>query len=105
MNRDELLRAGDLNVVEVLRHFARSQPKGVVHEEAGITMFAGSPVWPGPFDNGVFVVDARVPASDVLAHARDFFGPLGRAYCIWSADHFDPALELAAREAGFLSLG
>lgn len=105
MNRDELLRAGDLNVVEVLRHFARSQPEGVVHEEAGITMFAGSPVWPGPFDNGVFVIDARVPAAEVLAHAHDFFEPLGRAYCIWTADHFDPALERAARDAEFLSLG
>jgi hypothetical protein len=100
-----LLRAGDLNVVEVLRHFARAHPAGVVHEEAGVTMFAGSPTWPGPFDNGVFVLDRRTAEADVLVRANEFFGGLGRAYCLWVADHLDPALERAAREAGLASLG
>ncbi|MBV8949613.1 MAG: hypothetical protein JOZ99_01965 [Actinobacteria bacterium] len=105
MEREELLRAGDLNVVEVLRHFARSQPQGVVHEEAGVTMFAGSPLWPGPFDNGMFVVEARTTPADALTRAREFFGALGRTFCVWTGDHLDPELERAVRDAGFLSLG
>ncbi len=105
IERSELLRAGDLNVLEVLRQFARSHPQGVVHEADGVTMFAGSPAWPGPFDNGVLALDPRIDPSEVLAHARDFFGGLGRAYCVWAGDHLDPAIEEAARDAGFASLG
>jgi hypothetical protein len=105
MHGSELLRAGDLNLVEVLRQFARSQPGGVVHEEAGVTMFAGSATWPGPFDNGAFALDCRAAPAEVLALAKEFFGGLGRAYCVWAGDHLDPALEDAARAAGLASLG
>lgn len=105
MDRSMLLRAGDLNLVEVLRQFARTQPQGVVHEESGVTMFSGSPTWPGPFDNGVFALDARIGAEEVLDRAREFFGGLGRAYCVWAGDHLDPAIEQAARDAGYASLG
>ena len=104
MEGAELLRACDLNLVEVLRHFARSQPDGVVHEEAGFTMFGGSATWPGPFDNGVFVLDPRTEPADVLARAKRFFGGLRRAYCVWTGDHLDPAFEEAVREAGLVLL-
>jgi hypothetical protein len=105
LDDQELLRAGDLNALEVLRTFARGRADGVVHEESGVTMFAGSPTWPGPFDNGAFALDARVAPADVLRIAHDFFAGLGRAYCLWTGDHLDAALEQAARDAGLVSLG
>jgi hypothetical protein len=105
MDGDELLRAGDLNVVEVLRHFARCQPQGVVHEEAGVVCFAGSPVWPGPFDNGAFVLAPREQPADVVARVARFFDGLRPGYCMWTADHDDPALAVAAEAAGLVSLG
>ena len=105
MDREELLRAGDLNLVEVLRHYARHHPGGVVHEEGGVTLFAGSPVWPGPFDDGAFVLDPRADPHDVLDLAARFFKGLRPAYSVWLADHHDPALERAALDAGLALLG
>jgi hypothetical protein len=105
MDRDELLRAGDLNLVEVLRHYARHHPGGVVHEEDGVALFAGSPVWPGPFDDGAFVLDPRVEPDRVLELAARFFKGLRPAYSVWFADHHDPALEHAALDAGLALLG
>jgi hypothetical protein len=105
MDRADVLRAGDLNLVEVLRHFARSQPAGVVHEEAGIVCFAGSPVWPGPFDNGAFVLAARVEPREAVERATRFFDGLRPGYCIWSAEHHDPGVARAAEAAGLVSMG
>ncbi len=105
MDREELLRAGDLNLVEVLRHYARHHPGGVVHEEDGVVLFAGSPVWPGPFDDGAFVLDRRTEPDRVLALAAEFFEGLRPAYSVWLADHHDPALERAALDAGLAPLG
>jgi hypothetical protein len=105
MDRVEVLAAGDLNLVEVLRHFARSQPAGVVHEEAGIVCFAGSPVWPGPFDNGAFALAPRVGPSEAVVRVIRFFDGLRSGYCVWSAEHHDPGIARAAEGAGLVSMG
>jgi len=103
----ELLLAGDLNLAESVRHLVREAPGGVIEEADGLLLVSNSSHFPGPWNNGAFRVDSRLAPADVLARAGEFFGRLGRAYCLWLRDHVPEDLNLAAaaKDAGLVDLG
>ncbi|OFV89200.1 MAG: hypothetical protein A3J75_05250, partial [Acidobacteria bacterium RBG_16_68_9] len=102
MTRTDLIELSDLNYAEAMRELSR-RGGGVVHDEDGVLLFAGA--HPFPFlCNGALRTDSRLDAQELLAHARDFFRPLGRGYSVIIRAHADEDLRAAAAPAGLLRM-
>jgi hypothetical protein len=86
----ELLRLADLSLAEFLRHLARYG--GVIHEEAGLLLFAGAHSQPNPYRNGLLALDDQLPPAEILERADAFFAARG-GYVVWTREHADAALE------------
>ena len=91
---------GQLNVIEFTREDARWQRPHEIVERDGMLLFTGSSIFPGAC-NGVRRVDDRVPGTEVVAAAREFFADHGRGFTLWTRTlPVDDDLADAAERAG-----
>lgn len=86
----------DANLVESLREAARWQRGARLVEADGLLLARGSTSFPVGLSNAVARLDRGVPAREVLARAREFFGAEGRAFTLWVRGQPDADLEAAA---------
>lgn len=104
MDDAELLERADLNLMEFNRESARSTAGGLVHEEDGLLFFVPGHRFPVGF-SGVMRMDRHVPASDVVARARDYFKALKIGYTHIVMMHRDDDLADALGAAGIGQIG
>jgi len=88
----------DANLVESLREGARWQRSARLVEEGGLLLARGSTSFPVGLSNAVMRLDPRLPASEVVARAREFFAGDGRAFTLWVRGAQDVDLEVLAVE-------
>jgi len=86
----------DANLVESLREAARWQRGARLVEGDGVLFSRGSTGFPVGLSNAALRLDPAVPAREVIAHAREFFGAEGRAFTLWVRGEPDADLETAA---------
>jgi GNAT superfamily N-acetyltransferase len=91
----DLAIQADHNLAAATRIHHRWQAGARLHEQGGVMLHQGSLPIPAPFMNTVMRLDGKVPASEVLQHARDFFGG--------SSNPFAPVLFMR-RDADIASL-
>jgi len=91
----------DANLVESLREAARWQRGARLVEADGLLLARGSTSFPVGLSNAMARLDPAVPAREVIARGREFFGAEGRAFTLWVRGEPDADLEAAA-EAGKL---
>lgn len=104
MDDRDLLEASDLNLIEFNRESARSTAGGVVHEEGGLVFFVPGHRFPVGF-SGVMRTDPAVPAADVLARTKAFFGPRGHGYTHVIMRHRDADIVELLEADGIGSMG
>ena len=103
MDRTAQLTASDYYLVESTREWPRRFPGGVVHEEDGLLLVAGTTT-----DLSYLVRTGTQPAPSATAtleRAASFFGPLGVGYSVITRRHADADLEQALEAAGFQLTG
>jgi hypothetical protein len=100
LNREELIQLSDLNLAEGYREFTRRSPNGVIHEEDGLLLYAGS--HPSPIIvNGAIRTDPRLAPDEALARAESFFADRGHRFCFCVSEHADGDVEEAAADRGY----
>lgn len=92
----------DANLLESIREHARWQLPCELVEEEGVLMVAGVTSFPGAYKNCVARVDPRVPASEVVARAKDFFRSRNRGFTVFARASRDEDLEKYMTEGGFV---
>jgi ribosomal protein S18 acetylase RimI-like enzyme len=83
MNDSDLDRLVHLNFAAFFRDALGFADHGVIHEEDGVMLWAGTTDFP-VMTNGVARLDDSRPAAAVLEAARDFFGPRRRGYTVFT---------------------
>jgi hypothetical protein len=91
----------DDNIVAAIREHARWQSPCELVEQGGIVMMAGQTNFPGAYKNCVARVNPEVPAAEVLARARFFFGARERGFTVLSRLSRDEDMEQLMREEGY----
>jgi hypothetical protein len=99
-----LARLLDENLLDATRAFARWQTGSVAVEGDGLLLVAGTTAFPAGYPNCALRTDRTLPAADVLARARAFFGPRGRGFTVFARGAFDEDLEDELRRSGVPSL-
>ena len=103
MDHTAQLAASDYYLVESTREWPRRIPGGVVHEEDGLLLVAGTTT-----DLSYLVRTGTQPAPSAAAtleRAASFFGPLGLGYSVITRRHADADLEQALEAAGYQLTG
>jgi hypothetical protein len=100
LSRDELLELGDENLVGFIRHMARAGAGGVVTEECGLLLVAGSHPNPGPYRNLAIRIRNELSAEESMRVADEFFAARARGYVFWIRAHADADLAQLAQGRG-----
>jgi len=96
--RDALLRAMDLNFVEMYRRHVRHVPGGEVHEAPSLTaVFAPC----GEAIHNPVMVHGPASADDVVAFAARCHGAEGRKHVVFTRAHADRHLDAGLEAAGY----
>ena len=103
MDRETLIALSDLNFAEALRDLTR-RAGGTVLDEDGVLYYTGAHPLP-VIVNGVMRMDGTLPAAEVLARARRFFGARRRGFTVIVRVHADTDLHEAATAAGLTAFG
>jgi hypothetical protein len=104
LNDDVLARLGHLNYVEFGRESCRWSVGSVTREEDGVVLLATGSSFP-VLGNGIYRVDDRASAIQVLDAADRWFAELGRGYTVMVRDtDVDRELEREARARGMVEL-
>jgi hypothetical protein len=104
LNDDVLARLGHLNYVEFGRESCRWSAGSVTREEDGVVLLATGSSFP-VLGNGIYRVDDRASAIQVLDAADRWFAELGRGYTVMVRDtDVDRELEREARARGMVEL-
>jgi ribosomal protein S18 acetylase RimI-like enzyme len=98
-----LVTLSDLNHVEANRELVR-RAGGVVHDEDGLTFWAGAHPLP-VLANAVVRTEARVAPAAVLERARAFFRARRRGFSVILCGAADAELAPACEAAGLLRMG
>ena len=104
MRDEERLERADLNYIEFNRESARSTSGGLVHEENGLAFFVPGHRFPVGF-TGVMRRDRSVPAPEVVARAREWFGARGLGYTTTVMMHRDADVAAELEAAGVSQFG
>ncbi len=96
-----LLRLMDLNLAEANREQARFLPPSRIVEQSDVLFTASGTRCPGGPFNSVIGVGAGCPDPEAtLAHARAFYGELGRGFTVYVRAHVDRPLGAACEHDG-----
>ncbi len=87
-------------VANMVEHLARHAPGAAIEDSDGALMVAGARPLLAPALNGVIRTNPWADPASILERARNFFGPLGRDFILWTSDATDADLEQAALAAG-----
>lgn len=91
-------------MMDAARDMTRRSSGGVVHDEAGVGLWAGG--HPMPYlINCAVRLDREVDADEVMERARSFFAPRRRGFTVFSLKDRDEDLVEAAEAAGLSSMG
>lgn len=101
MDRQELIRRGDANLVAYLRHLATTSTGGEVLERDGLLLFAGAHNYPGAYTNGAIRLGTEhSDATADIGAASRFFDARRRGFALWVRGDADADLDRAAAAAG-----
>jgi hypothetical protein len=104
MDTERALDLAYRSTIDAFRDGTRRVPGSVVHEEAGVLLWAGNSSFP-VLVNGVARSEAGAPADDVIARAREFFAPRGRGFNVVGLAGRDDDVIAAAEAAGLVAIG
>ncbi|MEA2123974.1 MAG: hypothetical protein QOI80_756 [Solirubrobacteraceae bacterium] len=99
---EEIVRLGDLTLVEYIRHIARYG--GKIVEEAGLVLVRGPHPQPNPFRNAALRLTADLDPDAVLARGRALFADRPSGFVLWCREHADGDLIAVAEELGLNEL-
>src|SRR5262245_55326045 len=98
-----LIELSDLNHLEANRELAR-RAGGVVHDEDGLTCWAGAHPLP-VLANPVVRTDSRMPGTTLLERARRFFATHRRGFTVLLFGDADRDLAPVCESAGLVLMG
>ncbi len=93
------------NLIAFCRAVTRWSSRGALEDRDGVVLCAGGS-WIPMVGNSAFRVDDTVPADEVPTRAADFYGGMGRGFCIKVRDTGqDDDLRAACADAGMQTFG
>lgn len=103
LDRQEAGVLGHLNLIQFYRESPSWSLGGVVHEEAGVLLFATGSTFPIMM-NGALRTDDSADPDDLVGRADEFFAQRERGFSLWIREGIDEDLAQAAGRFGLVEL-